>query len=293
MTRICAYSKCEVEFEPKRPHHRFHRESCRYADFLERQENGGEDGAQRVGDGVGSRGGNVRDLDTAGDLQAQQKEKRDWRDAIDEQIRRTLLETGFFHADDLDALGVPPEHAQLKGTRSAWFRNQGFMEKTGAERKVSHKAANGRKAAIHRITKLGREKLAGVGAGSHSKPTGFLGEGGGARSRPPASTDPGEQSRPSTGAPGEKSPDRSHKPEPVPSASDETGESPAVSPDAAGDSARAPGEAAGVGAGTSQAGSTSHLACRASVDPGGTSDEARLFELPPERPGHDRIGEAA
>jgi len=113
--------------------------------------------------GVGSRGGNVRDLDMARDLQAQVKDKRDWRDAIDEQIRRTLLETEYFHSDDLDVLGIPPEHVQLKGTRSAWFRNQGFMEKTGDERKVAHKAANGRKAPIHRITSLGREKLVGIG----------------------------------------------------------------------------------------------------------------------------------
>jgi hypothetical protein len=38
------------------------------------------------------------------------------------------------------------------------------MEKSGVERKISH-AANGRKAAIHRITKKGRARLAGADAG--------------------------------------------------------------------------------------------------------------------------------
>jgi hypothetical protein len=179
--------------------------------------------------GIGSRGGNVRELDTARDLQAQVKDKRDWSGAIDEQIRLTLLGTGYFHADDLDPLGVPPEHAQLKGTRSASFRNQGFMEKTGAERKVSHKAANGRKAAIHRITPKGRRELtAGVNA------DGDPSESGGNRSSDPASTPPvsvhpGEQTaQPNAGAPQPKGADRSHKPEPVPSASAE--DSPATEP---------------------------------------------------------------
>lgn len=163
---------------------------------------------------VGSRGGDVRSVQDARDLQAGVKDKRDWSGAIDEQIRRTLLETGFFHADDLDALCVPPEHSQLKGTRSAWFRNQGFMEKTGAERKVSHKAANGRKAAIHRITPKGRLKLtAGLGGGSASTS---------APDAPAAghSLQPGEPQRP-TGAPTSKESGRVTNP-PVPSASDQS-----------------------------------------------------------------------
>jgi hypothetical protein len=169
--------------------------------------------------GVGSRGGNVRDLDTARDLQAQVKDKRDWRAAIDEQIRLTLLETGYFHADDLDELRIPPEHAQLKGTRSAWFRNQGFMEKTGAERKVAHKAANGRKAPIHRITPKGRRELTvGMSADEGPLEKAFASP---PHSDPepasPVSVHPGEPQRP-IGAPLPKGPDRSTNP-PIPSAS--------------------------------------------------------------------------
>lgn len=159
MTRTC--DQCGKHLVTHRADARFCDESCRtrWKNEHRRKQATPDTRVDGQGSGVGSRGGNVRDLDTARDLQAQVKAKRDWRDAIDEQIRLTLLETGYFHADDLDPLGIPPEHAQLKGTRSAWFRNQGLMEKTGAERKVAHKAANGRKAPIHQITPKGRQAL--------------------------------------------------------------------------------------------------------------------------------------
>lgn len=174
MTTIRVCEHCGNRLSGKRAHARYCDSSCRADATRLRQEllgrSSGDDKALGSAQdaGVGSRGGNVRGLDEARDLQAQQKAKRDWAGAIDEQIRRTLLATGFFHADDLDPLGVPPEHCNLKGTRTAWFRNQGLMEKSGAERKISHKAANGRKAAIHRITKKGREELVGLDAGSSS-----------------------------------------------------------------------------------------------------------------------------
>jgi hypothetical protein len=195
MTRTC--DQCGKHLVTHRADARFCDETCRtrWKNDHRRKQATPDTRVNGQGAGVGSRGGHVRDLDTARELQAQQKEKRDWRDAIDEQIRCTLLETGYFHTDDLDPLGIPPEHAQLKGTRSAWFRNQGFMEKTGAERKVAHKAANGRKAPIHRITPKGRRKLTvGVSAGG---PRPRQGE---SLTRA-ASADPGEpQSRP-TGDP--------------------------------------------------------------------------------------------
>lgn len=185
--------------------------------------------------GAGSRGGNVRDLDTARELQGQVKDKRDWRGAIDEQIRRTLLETGYFHADDLDALCIPPEHAQLKGTRSAWFRNQGYMEKTGDERKVAHEAANGRKAPIHRITLKGRELTAGVDVsrGATSREAEDSSKGAGIH--------PGEQSAAGVDSENREGSAVSHKPggtldRPVPVPSGvSTGARPAVDPGGAPD----------------------------------------------------------
>jgi hypothetical protein len=80
-------------------------------------------------------------------------------------MARTLLETGYFHADDLFDLGVPPEHDAIKGSQTAAFVCRGHMVKAG-ERKCSHKAANGRKAKIYRITTKGRAKLVGTTAGA-------------------------------------------------------------------------------------------------------------------------------
>lgn len=166
-TRVCEH--CGNPLGNKRAHARYCDSSCRADATRLRQELLGRSGdaEKALGSaqdaGAGSRGGNVRSVQEARDLQTEQREKRYWAAAIDEQIRRTLVETGYFHADDLDPLGVPPQHCNLKGTRTAWFRNQGFMEKSGVERKISHAAANGRKAAIHRITKKGRDHLlAGV-----------------------------------------------------------------------------------------------------------------------------------
>ncbi len=227
--------------------------------------------------GVGSRGGNVRDLDTARELQGQVKDKRDWRDAIDEQIRLTLLETGYFHADDLDEIRIPPEHAQLKGTRSAWFRNQGFMEKTGAERKVAHKAANGRKAPIHRITPKGRRELtAGVGARGERSDSSRLLLGS-------ACPHPGVQSAP-TGAPSPQGSDRSSNP-PVPSAS--ATDSPAVesSPKlAAGESIDLQGgrdhQVRGAGS-SDERGAPGRKPCQPTSDAAAETQPARLPEAEP------------
>lgn len=113
----------------------------------------------RLESAQGSRGGNVRDLDEARGLQEEQKEKARWTLIVREQIIRTLLGTGYLHADDLDDLGVPPAHCNVRGSQMGSFRSCGYMEKTGVERKVSHAAANGRKAPIYRITAKGRREL--------------------------------------------------------------------------------------------------------------------------------------
>ncbi len=104
------------------------------------------------------------------EIQSLSAEKARWGLIVREHIARTLLETGYFHCDDLDALGVPPAHCNVKGSQIGSFRSQGLMEKTGQERKVSHVAANGRRAPIYRISAKGRKELSkmlvGVGAGN-------------------------------------------------------------------------------------------------------------------------------
>ena len=141
--------------------------------------------------GSGSRGGNVRHVQEARELQEQSKEKARWTLIAREHIARTLLETGFFHADDMAPFGIPEEHCNVIGSQIASFRNRKLMMAVG-ERKCQHKAANGRKAKIYRITDLGRKELAGVSAGVPS-PQGTEG------SHPAltgTSVHPGEQSRP-------------------------------------------------------------------------------------------------
>jgi hypothetical protein len=116
-----------------------------------------------VTDRSGSRGGNVRDLDTARCLQGEHK--GDWTLIVREHIARTLIETGYFHADDVDELGVPAEHCNLIGSQIASYANRKLMEPTGVTRKVAHRAANGRRAPIYCITEKGRKELAGVRIG--------------------------------------------------------------------------------------------------------------------------------
>jgi hypothetical protein len=108
-------------------------------------------------DGVGSRGGDVRSVDQAQILHDQHK--AEWVARVRRHIAATLIETTYFHADDLDVLLVPSAHANVKGSQAGSFRSQGFMEKTGQERKVAHAAANGRKTPIFRITEKGRREL--------------------------------------------------------------------------------------------------------------------------------------
>jgi hypothetical protein len=109
--------------------------------------------------GVGSRGGNVRSVSEARELQSASKELDRWRLIMEQQVFRTLLSTGYFHVDDLDCLDLPPAAFEVRGTLVNRVRAKGWMQRSGAERKVAHKAANARKAPIYRITTKGREEL--------------------------------------------------------------------------------------------------------------------------------------
>lgn len=165
--RICAYEKCSECFTPKRPHQRFHAEPCRYAQWeLDKAREAAPGGGQRVEGGVGTRGGNVRSVDEARGLQTASKALDRWRLVMELQIHRTLLETGHFHIDDLDCLGLPAEAFKVRGTLVSSVRRSGVMRSTNIYRKVSHKAANGRPAPIYEITDAGRERLPKLVGGS-------------------------------------------------------------------------------------------------------------------------------
>lgn len=153
MTRVCAYSQCDVEFEPRRPHHRFHHESCRYADFLERQQNGGECSGQRVGEHA------LREV------RGQQEEgaSADYLQLAREQICRTLLATGYFTADDLEPLGIPKEYRRsVHGSATGYFSGEEPLMEEAGRRKSERPERKGAKNTIFRITAKGRRELPGL-----------------------------------------------------------------------------------------------------------------------------------
>jgi len=186
--RTCDY--CGEPFEAKRSHARWCSDPCSDQGWVEEQVYGALVGGQRVEQGVGSRGGNVRSVQEARELQEREKEKARYTLIAREHIARTLVETGWFHADDMQPLGIPEQHANVIGSQIASYVNRKLMTKVG-ERRCQHKAANGRKAAVYRITIKGRaelSKLLGLGAGIPTP----QGEGGRTTARRSASVEPGE-----------------------------------------------------------------------------------------------------
>lgn len=166
--------------------------------------------------GVGSRGGNVRSVDEARILQSESKERDRWRLVMEIQIHRTLLSTGFFHVDDLDALEAPGFAIEGRGTLVNAVRQRGHMKSTNVQRKVAHPAANARKAWIYGITAKGRRELPKLLeavrveiAGVHTAAASGAVDGGGVDS---GERSAGEKaappcSRPAPPAPGAASPD--------------------------------------------------------------------------------------
>lgn len=163
-TRRCKYTPCAKEFVPTDSRHEYCEPTCRANQhYLDHPEKGRSvPGAAQPGSVPADPLQSVatHPLDEAREVQALQKDKRMWRLAIEVQIGETLLATGYFHADDLDPLGIPAQHCQLAGTRTGAVRSEGLMEKTGVERARANPASNYRKAAIYRITAKGRRELA-------------------------------------------------------------------------------------------------------------------------------------
>lgn len=142
MIRLC--EQCGRQFTPNRPHHVYDTQECRNQAHIER---GIQEAGQRVSDRAGSRGGTVRSVEEARELQEASAEKAEWSLKVSRQIALSLLTTGRYHPDDLDCLGIPPACANVIGAQTNSFSQRHFMFEVG-RRKISHKAANGRKAAI-------------------------------------------------------------------------------------------------------------------------------------------------
>lgn len=158
--RICAYEECSESFIPKRPHQRFHDDSCRYAQWeLDKAREEAQASAQRVERHV---------LDEVRGLL--EEHKGDWTLIVREYARGTLLATGHLSAADFTILGVPVEHCNLPGAQIGAYAAAGYMEavtfrRWSAEQKASRKSG---KYWVYRITHKGKEKL--------SPPTGSEGE---------------------------------------------------------------------------------------------------------------------
>jgi hypothetical protein len=198
---------------------------------------------------------------TLDEVRGQHEESKGrWTVVVREHLNRTLLKTGFVSAEDFDALGIPDEHRNLANAQMGAYSRAGYMEPLSWRRSTKASRKSG-KIWTHRLTELGRTKLAGVSTGVPT-PRGLE------RSSSPAdgaSADPGEaDARHDVGDPRPQGQDRATNPS-VPNADVDQDET-----------------RAGVGG------------PRAGDDPGPVSSEpARLFELPPERSSHDRIAEAA
>lgn len=223
----------------------------------------------RTRERVGSRGGNLRSVGEAREAQESSKEKARWTLIAREHIARTLTTTGYFHADDMAPLGIPEQHCNVIGSQIASYVNRKLMKKVG-ERKCSHKAANGRKAAIYRITDLGRDRLVGISTGVPS-PQGT--EGG--LSPAGTSADPGESR---TGGRGEPGPENRVAASPLGECSAAKATPGSASPETAGVDAGSPSSKGAEG--------PNRALVNASVDPGenpsGESKATRQLAADPE-----------
>lgn len=144
---ICAYKHCRVEFEPKRPHQRYHQEPCRYAQWVLDQEDSSEAPAQRVG---------LQDLDEVRALH--EESKGHWTTIVREHLNRTLLVTGYVSAEDFDELGIPPEHSNLANAQMGGYSRMGYMEAISWRRSTKPSRKSG-KIWTHKLTEKGRLEL--------------------------------------------------------------------------------------------------------------------------------------
>jgi len=151
--QVCDYEKCSETFIPKRPHQRFHHESCRYAQWeLDKEREEASGSSQRVD------GQTTHPLQLVREEQEQAKEKARWTLLAREHLARTLLETGYAHADDFDALSVPDDHRNVIGSQMGSFVARGYMEEVSRRASANPKRKKA-KSAVYRLTDKGRKDL--------------------------------------------------------------------------------------------------------------------------------------
>jgi len=116
------------------------------------------------------------DLDAA--IRAQETTKPFWTKRIRETIHEILIRKGTFSANDLASIEIPAIHSGLIPGQVRGVATKGLMRKIGHTTSTIP-TRHGAEIRTYEITDLGRERLAGVGAGMDSPPG--------------ASSDPGEE----------------------------------------------------------------------------------------------------
>ncbi len=96
----------------------------------------------------------------------QEAAKAHWSAIVREGILHWLRShpPEVFHADELEALGIPGEHRNLIGSQIAKLVNQQWIVECG-RRKSRIASRNGAKSNEYRLTELGRDRIVGVGGG--------------------------------------------------------------------------------------------------------------------------------
>lgn len=100
----------------------------------------------------------ARTLDEVRGRGEESKEKARYTLIAREHITRTLLETGYFNAEDFDALGIPAAHVNVCTSWIGHFSKRKVMEPI-SWRYSSKPSRKGGKVWTYKITQKGRDKL--------------------------------------------------------------------------------------------------------------------------------------
>ncbi|HEY6731936.1 MAG TPA: hypothetical protein VI039_13050 [Solirubrobacterales bacterium] len=146
-TRTCP--QCERSFEPNAKHQIYDVEACRYQGWIQKEVEAAEASAQRV---------EVHDLDEVRGRAEESKEKARYTLIAREHITHTLVATGYFSAEDFDALGIPAEHVNVCTSWIGNFSRRKLMEPI-SWRASSKPSRKGGKVWTYKITEKGRAEL--------------------------------------------------------------------------------------------------------------------------------------
>lgn len=150
MIRTCP--QCERSFTPNVKHQVYESQECRQQGWVEKEVLAAQAELQRV------------EHPLQGVREAQEAAKAEWSAAIYAEIVRLLQVRGHFHADDLEPMGIPDEHRNLIGAQLGSLAARQYIHEVG-RRRSANPARKQAKSGVYELTRVGRERLAEVGAG--------------------------------------------------------------------------------------------------------------------------------